>query len=94
MKATQATGLLLQVKSFKFLLCLVIWKTFRLTAVGTVSLLTRKVLLSFMILVTGPRPSRKRKLPSRFSEAVVLEVKYQQVSNSKLAYTILFWMLS
>ena len=108
MESTQVTGLLLQVKSFKFLLCLVIFdKVLSITkglsdvmlsislelakagdlVSGTIETLEDLQTNSYWdsifaysdsvaslhdINVTGPRPSRKRKLPSRFCEAVVL----------------------
>lgn len=109
MKATQATGLLLQVKSFKFLICLVTFdKVLSITkglsdvlqsisldlakaadlVSGTIETLedlrtdnywdnlfayAESVAELHGIDVTGPRPSRKRKLPSRLYEAVILE---------------------
>lgn len=109
MKATQATGLMLQVKSFKFLLCLIIFdKVLSITkglsdvlqstsldlakaadlVSGTIETLedlrtdsywdrlfsyVESVAKLHSIDIIGHRPSRKRKLPSRLCDTVILE---------------------
>ena len=109
MKATQATGLLLQVKSFKFLLYLIIFDKVLSVTKGLSDVLqsisldlakaadlvsgTTETLEDFRtdsywdnlfayaenvaslhsIDIIGPRPSRKRRLPSRLCETVILE---------------------
>ena len=109
MKATQATGLMLQVKSFKFLLCLIIFdKVLSITkglsdvlqsasldlakaadlVSGTIETLEdlrtdsywdrlftyiESIAKLHNIDIIGHRPSRKRKLPSRLCDTVILE---------------------
>ena len=108
-KATQAMGLMLQVKSFKFLLCLIIFDKVLSVTKGLSDVLqsisldlakaadlvsgTIETLEDFRtdsnwerlftyiesvaklhgINIVGHRPSRKRKLPSRLCDAVILE---------------------
>ena len=109
MKATQATGLMLQIKSFKFLLCLIIFdKVLSITkglsdvlqstsldlakaadlVLGTIETLedlrtdnywdrlftyVESVAKLHSIDIIRHRPSRKRKLPSRLCNTVILE---------------------
>ena len=133
-KATQATGLMLQVKSFKFLLCLIIFDKVLSITKGLSDVLQSASLdlakaadlvsgtifetledlqtdsywdhlftyiesvakLHNIIDIIWHRPSRKRKLPSRLCDTVILEStdSSKALETSQQFCTILFWMFS